>query len=588
MKNGKVILILTLFIALSVIMTACGGSKNNEMTGQTGTGTETTAEPVPTEPIPTEPQRIEDYPEAIIVATDKSPEEWKAKAAYLCIDGELPQELRDKMRKGKAVFQFAPGEYLMQGPQKTIYVGSDTTVVGGYRLYQPDKLDEMLYPDPEIQAVFRTTTALPSEKECNNDQYGLMSTTSGARNVVIRDIALSGYTVLKLDTAIKTKVSNVLIHNYRGEYPNGEWCNMGYGRATASFWLFGNCRNIEITDCQIQCSSHHGLALHSGARTYLAKDITIRGTRALYCGNGMLRGSNQEEIDKSIAAMPETNGHGYVDWSVAYDLCENQSVENVLVEDCYALDGWKCGFYTEPEDTGGHIENIKLIRCRAEYNGRRALLEGSNPRVTIPRETEGSNYFFQGGYFEDCVSIEAEKVGWLLWLNRTGANKMDDGKILMVNCGDYRSPISLATDFVITDASGLHTKGFWSLEPLNYAMSLFGYSDYKLEDTILLCRSGQKKAPIKIGQMLRLQFHESRDELNSYLITQAGKHGKLRSDLTDSYIKGIVYNLADNVKTADIYRGSSLNGLTDPLAEGSGIELTRDNTTQIDVNDFIN
>ena len=151
MKNGKVILILALFITITFIITACGGSKNNETTGQTGTGTETTAEPVPTEPVPTEPQRIEDYPDAIIVATDKSPEEWKAKAKYLCIDGELPQELRDKMRMGKAVFQFAPGEYLMQGPQKTIYIGSDTTVVGGYRLYSRGQAVRCSIPIPKFR-----------------------------------------------------------------------------------------------------------------------------------------------------------------------------------------------------------------------------------------------------------------------------------------------------------------------------------------------------------------------------------------------------------------------------------------------------
>ncbi|MDD4494025.1 MAG: hypothetical protein PHV32_06700, partial [Eubacteriales bacterium] len=412
------------------------------------------------------------------------------------------------------------------------------------------------------------------------------TTNSGARNVEIRDIALSGYTVLKLNNTQKSKVSNVLIHNYRGAYPNGEWCNMGYGRATASFWLFGNCRGIDITNCQIQCSSHHGLALHSGSRNFVSKDIKITGTRALYCGSGMLRGSTEEEIKKSIEKMPETNGHGYVDWSVAYDLCENQSAENVTVEDCYALDGWKCGFYTEPEDTGGHLENIKLIRCRSEYNGRRALLKDSNPRVTIPRETEGSNYFFQGGYFEECISIEAEKVGWLLWLNRTGANKMDDGKILMVNCGDYKSPISLATDFVITDAGGLHTKGFWSLNPSNYAMSLYGFEDYKLEDTILLC-SNTKKPPIRIGYMLRLQFHESRDDLNTYMISPGGKYGKMRSDLINSKITGTVYNLPENVKMVDIVKGSTFNGAASADDAGSMIELVRDNSTTVDVKSYI-
>ncbi|MDD4495008.1 MAG: hypothetical protein PHV32_11830, partial [Eubacteriales bacterium] len=215
MKFARALSMILVLAATFIVAVSCSGRQGlDDTTGATGltdsTGI-TTGSAETTEPLPTEPRLIEDYRDAIIVAADTSNEEWKSKADYICTGGELPEELRKAIRDGNAVFMFAPGEYLIEGPSRAIYIGTNTTVTGAYRLYQPYKQDEMLYPDPELHAIFMTKTELPSTEQCNDAQFGLITTNSGAKNIEIRDIALSGYTVLKLNNTQKSKVSSVLI-----------------------------------------------------------------------------------------------------------------------------------------------------------------------------------------------------------------------------------------------------------------------------------------------------------------------------------------------------------------------------------------
>ncbi|MEN6316461.1 MAG: hypothetical protein ABFD25_19685 [Clostridiaceae bacterium] len=523
----------------------------------------------------------------VIVATDRSPAEWKSKAAFICPQGELSSALRLAIQFGNATFKFAPGEYLIEGPTKTIWVGSNTKLLGATPIVQPVKQEDMLYPNSATQAVFITRTSLSSTQEAGDLQTGLIRTVSGAENVTISNIALSGYTVLKLDNASKCKIDHVLIHNYRGTYPYGRWCNMGYGRATGSLWIFGSCSDIVIQNCQIQCSSHHGLTIHSGSNQYISKNIFISGCRALYCGCGQLRGQSAAEIRDAEIRVPETKGYGYRDWSVAFDLCENQSVENVTLEDCYALEGWKCGFYTEPEDSGGNIKNLKLIRCRSDKAGQRAVIPGSNPKATIPSETEGSNFYMQGGYFEDCISVEGEKCGWYLNPNRTGANSSDNAKIKMVRCGDMGSPISLVTE--MTDSSNLHSDGFWSFNAKDYAMWLFGSTDFKLDNNLILA-ANRRNSPIKIGYMLRQQLRESRNPQNQMAVRPGGKYDVLRAELTDSSVTGTIYNLNEAVSPVQIVSGASFNGQKTVLSGSSvtGVTLTVKNSGTIDTDKYLN
>ena len=168
---------------------------------------------------------------AKIVVTDSSPANWKAIADYTCTGGELPSALRTAILNGNAVFAFAPGEYNIQGSARHISVGSNTTLMGINTINQPEDIKTVIYPDSSTMAVFTTKTALLSTQECNADQFGQII-VNGTTGVTIQDIVLNGYSILRLNNAKDTTVKRVLIHNYRGTYPNGTWCNMGYGRAT--------------------------------------------------------------------------------------------------------------------------------------------------------------------------------------------------------------------------------------------------------------------------------------------------------------------------------------------------------------------
>jgi hypothetical protein len=57
--------------------------------------------------------------------------------------------------------------------------------------------------------------------------------------------------------------------------------------------------------------------------------------------------------------------------------------------------------------------------------------------------------------------------------------------------------------------------------------------------------------------------------------------------MTNCALTGTVYNLPDSINAAEIVLGSTWNGASDPSSPGSGIDLTRDNTTQINVGDYI-
>ena len=580
-KAFKTLVIFALIIMLLAGMTACGGSKGSETTAAP---TETTI-PGPTEPVPTEPQLLEGYDDAIIVAASNSPEEWKTKAEYVCQSGEMPDELLLAIRKGGKTFKFAPGEYRIDSAKRHIYPGSNTKLVGAYKIYQPTDRQEVLYPDSSYMAVFKTTAALPSEEWCNNDQFGAIM-LSGGKNVLLDSIAVSGYAIIKIESARDAEIRNVLIHNYQGEYPNGEWCNMGYGRATGSLWISGNTTGVKILNCQIQFSSHHGFDIHSSSNANIAKDIHLVGVRALYCGCGMLRGENESYWNEAKKVIPETEGYGYYDWSVAFDLCERQNAQNILLEDCYALEGWKTNFYTEPEPTGGPITDLKLIRCVSERAGVRTLIPKNRNRETIIKEGENAGFYMQGGYFEDCVSKECSKVGWYLNPCRPPANANKPGIVKMINCGDVGSYISLITE--MTDSTSLHTEGFYSIKPMTQAMWLFGGDDFRLMNTTIVCEDGQTLPPIQMGYMLRMQFRFSRDFSNKLAVSKGGKYDVFRTTNPNSKLTGTVYNLPDSVPMFEFKAGGGgFNGTTDPNSPNNGITLTRDNTTVINIEDFV-
>ena len=115
---------------------------------------------------------------------------------------------------------------------------------------------------------------------------------------------------------------------------------------------------------------------------------------------------------------------------------------------------------------------------------------------------------------------------------------------------------------------------------------MFGASDFQLKNNIILC-SNQAKSPILTGYMLRMFFWFSREPGNQTPIAPGGKYDIMRSHITGSSITGTVYGLNNAINACEIKSGATFNGKTDPNAPGSGITLARDNTTVLNIADFI-
>ncbi len=540
----------------------------------------------------------------VVVASNDSPQNYLAggaeEADYICTNGVLSSTLKNSILAGNKIFRFAPGSYLIEGI--TLALGNTTVLEGIAPITQPLNFKEVMYPDSTKMAVFETRTQKLSTEEASSIK-GSIETKNAGTNITISNIALSGHTILKLNNAKNSKVNNVLVHNYRGTYPNGEWCNMGYGGATASLWIFGVSENITLENCQVQFSSHHGFAFHSGVLANLAKNVIIKKVRALYCGNGMLRGQTADEINRAKIMVPERDGYGYYDWSTGFDVCETLSVENVRFEDCYALSGWKAGFYMEPKQPPTNVVGLSLIRCRSDDGGQRNwfIRTRDGKRYTYCQVSEGANFFMQGGYFEDCISVNAEKCGWYLNPDRIGANgnpndALKQGKIQMRNCGDYGSPMSLAT--VMFDSCELYADGFWSLNAGNIALSLFGGNpaddwpgnDFHFTNTTIMAKDGQTVNPIRIGYMNHIGMLESLDTYLQSLNATGGKYDILRSHITDSSINATLYNLGSSVQPVNIVQDATFNGYgaSDSNNISNGISISRMNASKVNIANYVN
>ncbi|MFA6308567.1 MAG: InlB B-repeat-containing protein [Clostridia bacterium] len=542
--------------------------------------------------------------DAIIVnvATDTSDAVYKnLPGVIICINGAIPGNLRTDIQNGGKTFRFAPGEYLIEGSAGSLLIGNNTLFEGIENIVQPLNFKEVMVPNKNTMAVFATRTEKLSSEQASSNVTGSIQTKTYGKNVNIKNIAMQGHCYLKLDNASDTNVTNVLINNYRGTYPNGNWCNMGYS-ATATLWLYGRNTNVNLTNCQVQFSSHHGLSIHSGDSTSPSKDILFKNCRALYCGCGQLRGDNTADITSSQNALPQYDGRGYMDWSTAFDLCENTPIENVTVEDCYALEGWKTNFYTEPEETNNaHITNLVFRRCRSEGAGQRNVIPNVVPKTTFARECENANYFLQGGYLEDCISVNGEKTGFYLDSNRLDANATGGGLTKLVRCIDLGSPVSLCTEMF--DCKKITCDSFVSLNATKAAFWIFGGNpvdshpgdNFIFTNSKILAKTGQTVPVIKIGYMIRQGFIESPNAGNLFQTTS--KYAKLRSHMTYSSFDATVYGLASNVETYEV--ASAVNSSdkkaatfrtddkTDGVEPNNGITVIR-GTGTLNVGDYVN
>ena len=519
------------------------------------------------------------------LCTDTSPPQYRSiPGIIICPNGVIPSYIRTYMLNGGNTFEFAPGKYLIQGSANQLTLGSNTTIRGMVDIEQPTDLREIIYPNQNTQAIFETRVDKPATTICNAEERGYIYTKTDASNITIEDIFMSGYVCLKLQEAHNVHINNVVVHNYIGTWPTGHYCNLGYGTAVGSIWVEGESDHIYLNNCNLQMSFHHAFAVHTGNHSVLTRNVYLKDCRALHSGAGVLNGKTQAERDTAASRVPETGGIGYYDWSVGFDLCEGNSVDTVEAVDCYAWDAWKVGFYTEPysndPEAGGTQKNVKLINCRSDDAGQRSLLVGSNPLVTKVKETEACNFYFQGGYFENCVSYNGLKSGFLFGPEKDmGANPVLPGRLRLVNCVDRESAISLVIE--MNGSRDVYINGFYSLEPENYAMRLYGSANFQLSN-INVQVSNTSHPPIQIGHLLRQQITMSRDPSNICKVEMPpnpahrdkymdngtfgwSDYGNYVIENTGSNLAGSVYNYknGDIVTVYSNWRGTSKwNGQT--------------------------
>ena len=515
---------------------------------------------------------------AVVLASDTSSETYKnIPGVIICANGVIPSNVRTQMASGGKMFLFAPGAYLIQGSANHLTLGSNTTIKGMTDIIQPTDLREIIYPDEATQAIFETRVDKPETTICDSSDIGYIQTVEGATNVTIEDIFMSGYVCLKLNTVYNAHINNVVVHNYIGTWPSGHYCNIGYGTAVGSIWVSGPSDGVYLDNCNLQMSFHHAFAVHSSNHSVWTKNVYLNGCRALHPGAGVLNGQTATDRANAAERVPETGGVGYYDWSVGFDICETASVDTVELVDCYAWDAWKVGFYSEPYASdpaaGGYQKNVKLINCRSDDAGQRSLLVGSDPLVTKVKESEACNFYFQGGYFENCVSYNGLKSGFLFQpLNDMEANPVSSDRVYMVNCVDRESAIGIVVEMY--GAGKVYINGFTSLDPDNYAMRLFGGGNFQLSN-IRVDVATTAHPPIQLGYMMRQQVTMSRDLGNQNRCKVPGIDPKtdydaMRCDLINSTLSGQVYGYpVGNIVT--LPSGSRFNGSSDPAVIAANI-----------------
>lgn len=506
--------------------------------------------------------QIENLKKSICMSS--APQEIRQNCQYHCQNGILPDTLLADMRRGGVDFLFYPGIYIVPSAQKSIVLGSNTTLQGIEQITLDPWRVKTTQPNPTTMAVFTNTTALPETTSANSSQIGYVKTVDGATNVRISDIALDGYMVLKLIGVSVATLSRIIINNYQGEYASGNFCNMGYGNATASLWLYSSCSYITISDVSIQFSSHHGFAIHTGDNGVLSHDIVLDGVRALYCGCGLLRGEDQVHRAESEKMMPSTCGYGYLDWSVGFDLCENATVRDVEVKNCTAWHCWKGGFYTEPVSSSGPRTGIVLTNCLAAYTGWRALNTCLTPAVTRTKEGEFCNYYLQTGILRDCLSLCGLKAGYtlcsedVLFIGKTG------WKIMLERCADIRSPLGLHIE--MNASADIRSENCQFFENQNKALRLYGNNRIQFVNTEILT-ADPTQSPILIGAMNREFCGLSVDPGHIAAYAPGGKYDSLTISMQNSILTAQIAGLGNHTAPTELHPGSNWNGTTGKLSE---------------------
>lgn len=460
----------------------------------------------------------------IFAAPDSSSAD-RAAATDLYNGTEWTTTQKGYFSQGGNTIELRPGTYAFSG---YLLIGSNTKVYGARTIAIPAKKKTILYPDAANMAVLTCTKGAMGTTVENTSSHARLE-CNGASNIELRDVYLHGYTGINFPGLKNSKLTRVVISNYFGTFPNGSWANMGYSNATGAFWLGKHGKGsmgsdtVTFTQCIAQFSSHHGFLIAHGNTHTWTRHIKLIDCRAISCGCGQLRGDNAGAIADSKARLPERDGRGYRDWSVAFDLCENGSVEDIECVECYSYDAWKVGFYmeprkAEPEDTEHY--NIRFIRCVAEDSGVRATIGNK----TIPKESEASNWYCQRGYFEDCISRRGWKAGYYVSpenhpqdATKTGTwtegGKVKTGtyRIHMVRCIDCGSRYGYVHE--MNQSRDILTENCAAINNTHRAARIYGtgpinYRAFRIKTT------NATKSPILVGTMCRLQIAMSRDPGN--------------------------------------------------------------------------
>ena len=529
---------------------------------------------------------------AIVMCTIYERESVRKTANYVVSNRQIPAAFLAALKAGNNEFIVYPGEYDITGSSRTLELGSNAVLKGAVPIVPPTRKDEMLYPDPTKHAVFRTTTDKPESQPAATSECGYLTNTEKASGFKIQDIVLSGYVVCKIREASRWRVDRLLVHNYIGTYPNGHFCNMGYGRATGSFWLYKNNSDFEVHDLWVQCSSHHGACHHSGTRSYK----TVRGKyyrpRFLYCGCGQLQGEGETAAEtaaivaNSKAMVPEFQGHGYRDWGVSFDINEQQTSEEIDVYDGFALEGWKGNYYIEPQASGGPVKNIRLWNCVGVRAGKRALFTRKGVTYTRYKEGEGSNFCMFSGDMHDCISVDAVKAGFYVIAEKYPHQSATERRMLLERCVDVGSHVGLDTEMNGTGCIDVNDCTFADNPDLG--ARLYGSEWIHIRNLRVKAKSASK-SPILIGRMERMFFKFSVDPDLANQNNPTAKYGVLRAEMKDLSLTGYVQGLNANVPAA-VCGADSINGA--PGSQGlekyaPKLTLSKSSATPIDVAELL-
>lgn len=176
-------------------------------------------------------------------------------------------------------------------------------------------------------------------------------------------------------------------------------------------------------------------------------------------------------------------------WSAGFILAEHNDLEDSVVRDCYAEDNWESGFHME---AGVSVKNVRIENCTAVGNGIRK--NRLFPEFGPPEQnglTFGAGFTGNSGAtLKRCVA-EGNYRGFFLW-STDGAHLED--------CSAARS---YADDYAIVHHSGYSAGNTFidciSSEAGRHALSIRNAANLRFENFTVFSPTGDGHSCIQIG-----------------------------------------------------------------------------------------